>query len=550
MNRFGKIYPEKNDQLFSYVMYGISSVVLLIIFVENFILSSSFDILRFREIDDVAFQEVLRRAHLQIEAGHLSQLFSLNDYAYGWIFWFPLAIMTYPLYLLSVHFAIDWPLIVTPRQLSLVFGIASLLLIRKILKKYGAPEYLAAAGFLMFLLFPSFGYASLRFGTINEVMFFSVLSVYLAVKDDISTSRGRFLVVSALSLAGGVKLSGLFILPLIFLLVAIRYEFKSIRLFLFDLMVSASMFAVLLIGFSNPSLFFYPFSPSYGKEYFETLSYFMSVAKLETGPPDGLTRFYHFFFGSNVNVICMIFLSCGLVIQAIKKNNNRFDMFAINFIIIASVIYLLNYTYDINRATSYFTSVSFLLLLGILFIGTLRLGKTVLIFMILLQFLDLRNRALLEYNNPSIVGWNLLSSYIKNEYSYDRIADYNEIKNCAGVINRSWSGHIFVDYTVQTGFNSLSYPNACTSIAWNNLSRDGKYCSRSVDYIVLDKNAPGALPKDLFDLKLKESVPKVASGLLIDRESRNNISNGEYFDGRRFVEVCDLKTAKVYSARN
>lgn len=553
MDRFDKYAPTNNDHLFAYVAYGISAVVLCALFVENFVLSSSFDILGFRAIDDVAFQEVLRRIHLTIESGQFNQLYNINDYAYGWIFWFPLALITYPLYFASAHFAIDWPLIVAPRQISLAFGIASLLLIRKILKKYGAPEYLAAAGFLVFLLFPSFGYASLRFGTINAVMFFSVLSFYLAVRENVSTSRSRFFVVCALALAGGVKLSGLFILPLIFLLIAIRYEFKSIYVLLRDLMVSMALFGVLLIAFSNPSLFAYKFEPKYGQEYFHILSYFIGVAKLETGPSDPFIRFYSFFFGSPVNAICVSIVFFGLIMQAIKSKTNRLDMLASCGLITVVLAYLLFAVKDISRATSYFTGVSFLLLLGLLFLGGLRRGKAVLIGIIFLQLLDLTYRALLQYNRPPIVNdvsWHHLSDYVKNVKSANYIGESKRIADCIGAKDKSWSGHLFVDFTVPTGFNSLSYPNACTSVAWNNLSQNGKYCSRQIDYIVLDKMAPGALPKELFDLKVKESDPKVASGLLLDRESRKIIANGDYFDGRLFIKVCDMDSVQVYAAES
>jgi len=96
----------------------------------------------FREIDDIAFQDTLRRVHLLIENAQYSEIWQINDYAYGWIYWAPTALITYPLYILSSHTGLDWPLIVTPRQFSLFFAILSLFVLRKILTKIGVSQWL------------------------------------------------------------------------------------------------------------------------------------------------------------------------------------------------------------------------------------------------------------------------------------------------------------------------------------------------------------------------------------------------------------------------
>jgi hypothetical protein len=547
MNRFENSVATRADVLFAHAAYGISAVILVTLFVENFVLSSGFDILRFREIDDVAFQETLRRVHLAIEAGQFRHLFVINDYAYGWVFWFPLALVTYPLYLVSTHFAIDWPLIVAPRQISLAFGIATLLLMRKIFKKYGMPEWIAAAGFLVFLLFPSFGYTSLRFGTVNEVMFFSVLSLYLAVAENHSTLRGRLFAAAALALAGGVKLSGLLISPLIVALIALRYEFKSFSVLARDLMLSTALFVVLLIAFSSPYLFAYPFQPQYGQEYFKTLSYFIGVTKLATGPLEPFERFYSVFFGSVANAICMSILFFGLLMHALKSKADRLDALASIGVLLLIVAYLFYSVKNGNSAALYLTSISFLLLFGLLYFSGLRGGKIILIVIISLELMDLTHRAWLQYEIAS-ASWNHLAYYIKGVKSIHDIDESSLISDCIGAKDKNWGSHLFVDHTVPTGFNSLHYPKACISVAWNNLSPDGKYCDRKIDYIVMDKLAPGSLPGDLFDSMVKTADPKIASDLLVDRESRKTIANGDHFDGRHFVKTCDLDTVQVYAA--
>jgi hypothetical protein len=62
----------------------------------------------------------------------------------------------------------------------------------------------------------------------------------------------------------------------------------------------------------------------------------------------------------------------------------------------------------------------------------------------------------------------------------------------------------------------------------------------------MDKQAPGALPQDRFDIEVKNSDPKIAINLLLDRQSRQSIVNGDYFDGLRFEKICNFDRIEVY----
>jgi hypothetical protein len=546
-----KSSPHTKAELFlTYAAYGVSAIILIILFIENFIFSSGFDILRFREIDDVAFQDTLRRTHLAISSDRFSQLLVINDYAYGWIFWFPLALITYPFYLLSAHFLIDWPLIVFPRQISLGFGIASLFLLRKILKKYGTPEWVAAACVFVFLLFPSFGFFSLRFGTVNEVLFFCLLSLFLTVADDPSTLRGRLLISISLALAGGVKLSGLLIAPLIVVMVAIRYKYRSLAVLIRDLALVTAVFLICLIAFSNPALIAYPFQIEYWQDYHKTLSYFIATTQQANGPLNPFKRGYSIFFGS---VGCLVYISLlfwGLCMRAVKADAKRLDLLAIIVTLLFVATYLFYFVRNGNSATLYFTSISFLLLFGLPFLCDLPRGKIILGAVIFLELIDLSIRVSAQRGSDiQATSLNHLTYYMKDFQSIHLIKESNRISECIRAKDKKWDAHVFVDFTVPTGLNSLSFPNACISVAWNNLSSIGKYCGhREIDYIVLDKQAPGALSQDLFETKIKSLNPKMASDLLIDRDSRRAIINGDYFDGRHFTKACDLDTVLVYQA--
>lgn len=538
----------KSDVVFSLAAYIIACIIVLILFFENFVFSSGFDTLQFREIDDLAFQASLRKIHLWINSGQLFRLFVLNDYAYGWIFWFPIGLITYPLYLISTHFAIDWPLIVVPREISLAFAIGTLLIVRQILKIYHASEWVLAGGMLVFLLFPIFGYISLKFGTSAEIMFFSALSLYLAISDCPSTKRGRIFAVSALALAASVKLSGLFIAPLIVLIIALRYKFNTFSKVAYDFMFSSILFIFLLIVFSNPSLLAYPFSHKLGQHYFEILTHFIGVTKNDSLPINQLNKFYDAFLGSIVNLIWMSILTFGLIGHAIRSKYDRLDFFSIILVLVLIVTYLF---YEIGGSLYiqiYFTSVSFLLLLGLIFYNHSNFGKFILIMISLLELTDLINKAYKDYTSDASSNIGHLMYFIKDIKSENAFNESKKLNNCLNIKNKNWSGHIFIDYDVPNAFNSLSYPSACISYAWNNLSATKKYCGISVDYIVMNKRSPGMLEKDKFEARIKISSPKIVQELLEDRESRRKIMAGDFFDNHQYIKKCDLESMLVYEA--
>ena len=100
----------------------VSSICLIFIFffIQNFIFSSSFDILLFRSVDDYAFQSSMRSIHENMMQLKVDKLFIINDYGYGWIFWIIHSLITFPFYLISI-LGYDFLLISMARNISLLF---------------------------------------------------------------------------------------------------------------------------------------------------------------------------------------------------------------------------------------------------------------------------------------------------------------------------------------------------------------------------------------------------------------------------------------------
>jgi len=107
------------------------------------------------------------------------QLVKINDYGYGWIFWFFMAACTYPFYLLNKYYSIACPLIVAPRQISLIFKCLSLYYLCKLFRvlEFDKFTFSISIALLCFSLLPTFGYFSLRLSNLSSVMF-SLLSLY------------------------------------------------------------------------------------------------------------------------------------------------------------------------------------------------------------------------------------------------------------------------------------------------------------------------------------------------------------------------------------
>ncbi len=280
------------------------------LFFENFIYATSFGELTFREIDDLAFQTSLRKIHQNLDSGNFVSLLKLNDYGYGWIYWFSVSLVTYPLYLLHKFQSISWPIIVAPRQISLLFSCLSLLYFKKIFDFLKYDKIKTAVLLLCFSLLPSFGYFSLRFGTVSPIMFFSILALFYSFRvyrDKIGTAYQSLI---AISIASSIKLSGLLIAPVAFFLLSINLleskNYKAIcRNFLY--------LFLLTVLFTIPWAYLLPFayfvSDSFYKynqaliNYFSIMNHFVEVTNISSVSDTPYKDFIEIYSQINLNIV-------------------------------------------------------------------------------------------------------------------------------------------------------------------------------------------------------------------------------------------------------
>lgn len=341
--------PEEDFPWFrlTYILYFLAFSYF---FAQNFVFSSSFELLHFRGGDDIAFQAYLRAAHEDFE------LFGLNGYAYGWIYWFPLIVITYPFYLLSIYFGIDMPLLVAPRMLSLFFTLGSAYILYKIARFYTADKFLIALILLLFLSFPGTGFFAMRFGTVAETQFFSALAFYLTISRKIYDCKSIALIGLTTAAAIAVKVSCILIVPIIALILADRLEWKINR----ENIIRLVLFVIgLTIGFlllAQPD--------------FKGILHQIQTNHTSYGnPPTIVDNFTKGVAGTSLHPIALIGLFVALLWLGVKEMRKRRDFLFLFFTLLINTLYLIvTIKKGIFYVNAYVPVFIYLALLGTIFL--------------------------------------------------------------------------------------------------------------------------------------------------------------------------------------
>lgn len=537
------------QRTFTLVCYALVLAIVGVLFVENFVFSSSFAYLGFREVDDVAFQTTIRNVHLKVLGGTIGKLFNINDYAYGWVYWVTISVVTFPLFLLSHFLGVDWPLIVAPRQISLLFAVLSMLVLRKILKSFSAPEWLAAGAVLMFALLPTTGYFSMRFGTVNAVMFFSMLAVYFAMRDRELDKPELIRISMTLAVSGAIKLTGLLVAPVVFYFVLKRLKGRRLDSELRSLLVKgAIVFAVALVLLTAPQLPYLVFRPERLARFFDNLAHFIEVTRIPSGPTDPFERFYVGALGSLQMATVYAALGLGLLVGALSEKARRLDFLAVIVVLLLISLYVMTSVKNALSIGSYLTGISFLLFLGLQPLRKLPGAMLVMAVLIGLLFLDVLDRGEKAYETSG-TKWSHVSYFAKQSASADNIRQAERVLQCIQNEKPLDSvRHIFMDYMAPSLINPLNLPDACLSLAWDNLAPEGAYCDRPVEFLVLDGRAVGNLPPDDFNARLQSTNAATAAGYQRDRASREALRSTGRFGAQTFHKVCESGSLQVYAA--
>lgn len=484
-------------------------------FMQNFVFSSNLDQLSFRTVDDLAFQYTLRNNH-----EHL-RFFGLNSYAYGWLFWFPVTVLTYPAYLISKYGGDDTLLIVIPRNISLLFTIGTMIVLYKICCHYTRNNLLVATALILFLSFPTTGYFSLRFGTVSQTAFFSALAFYIAISRKSYDVKSIGYIGAAAGAALAVKLSAMLILPFIGLILADRLNwkiskenFKKAGIF-----IGTAIVTYLALGQPN-------FREILAQIQTTKISYGDNLPLIDNLQASIFGPFLHQF-------IFAIFLT-GLLVLAVRNiRNNRDYLFVFISILMCTAYLLATIKMGAAYISVYATVYMYLLLLGVVSLDYLKAGSQIAVCGILIV-----SGVLLNFENiyskdaeKLPISWNSFYLAQEDDATLANIEAQNKINLILNKKGWKREGHISIlrDYRSPEVISSVK-SNVDMIVSYDNftLILNGKKSS-IYDLIVFSKSGVGFMTAEDFD----------------KRSSNADASILEVYQGDRAFVTEFLKTRKL-----
>ncbi|MEE6249967.1 MAG: hypothetical protein VX583_06170, partial [Bdellovibrionota bacterium] len=327
-----KFFAEVRDSRVAQILLFAHFLYFVFLFLQLFEISSSYEVLILREVDDIAFQHSLRKIHNMWGLLEFGRGLRMNDYAYGSLFWNVHALATYPFYLLR-NLIGESPLIVSARMISFLFSYLGLVYLFKILKYFRVKTAQALAILLLFCSFPTFAYFSQRFGTVAMVFCFSVSSIYYALQFD-GSKDSRKKLIWAFALCVGTKLSGILIAPVIALLVFFHYfeqEKKSFLEALTNTMVLAFKSSLLGTLLMAPGLFAGVIKFEYATAFLNTLSHHLGTVSTGQSTFSFADNFLYGVFSFSLSPILYFCLAVLFLIYAFKdwlkeKTSNHLNL--------------------------------------------------------------------------------------------------------------------------------------------------------------------------------------------------------------------------------
>lgn len=503
----------------------------LYLFFQLFIFSQNSSLLYFREVDDMAFQVHLKEAHEQY------RLFKISGYAYGWLYWFPLVIATYPFHYLHSYFDIDMPLMVIPRLFSLSFTYAGAALLYRIAGLYTKDSILKWSTLFLFLSFPITGYFSQRFGTVGQTMFLAMLSTYFAARKEQMERKDLIQVSLCMAMAAATKLSGLLIAPLVTLLVFDRYRWSFRKEALKDYGLGMVVFALatLLLG-------------QYNKR--ELLS---QIKLTQTNQGAYVGPYLSFFQGiANLSLPSSIFftLLAALFFESWRrwKRGEARAKDPLYFLISLGFISLyLIFTVKMGNfyISTYFTSVAFLLPLGMLafhFFPTHYRPYPAIAFVLLSLFLN-KERIIVADGHDYPVSWNAYYLKARSPKIQKELAVQQKLREqLAPFIATITPFEIFRDYRVP-GPCSILDQGARDVITYDNFHI---YPQKAYDLIGLSKSSHAFLDKESFHKQFGNIAPKSLEGFTKNRQWVQNFIKTQKLEGTNYQVLFEDESLIYY----
>lgn len=338
-------------------------------FTENFILSESWEVLSLRSIDDYAMQDSVRSMQRALLSGDWKRVFGFFDYAYGNAFWLFNAILLFPFYFIDNAQV----LIVVGRQVSLIFVFSSIyivgLVVDKLRPNAGSLKYPIL---IALATMPMVAIISTKLHVNAQSIFFGLLSFYILIKPKLINSRSILLSALFAALAIGFKLTGIFITPLLCILLLDKLRVKGIKNATLKTAGYLAFIIALAMILTAPKVILFPFFINDLELTYKTFSLFknMQSSEIQISKEFLLSTFSFYFHPFGLSVI---FISFALLIFDDIKKRSFTSLYIFCSIALTILVLIITTHKGPDYIATYFLSVAFFIPLGLLGVGCLKL---------------------------------------------------------------------------------------------------------------------------------------------------------------------------------
>jgi hypothetical protein len=512
-------------------------------FLENFVLSASWEVLTLRSIDDYAMQDSVRSMQKALVAGNWTQIFSFFDYAYGNAFWILNSILLLPFYLLNEAQA----QIIIGRQISLFFVFGGIYIIGLIIDRIRPDAiFLKYPVLIAIASTPMVAIISTKLHVNAQTVFFGILSFYLLIRDDEIKKQSMLFSSLFAGLAIGFKLTGIFIIPLLVITLLDKLKKRGTK---YAAIVAAGYFFITMIiavVCTTPVILFFPFYVDELTGIYKKFLLFKNMASEEVEISlIILTDSIRFYFSLLTTIV--IITSFFFLIYSDIKKKQYISAYIFCSIIFTVLIVLLVVDKGPVYISTYILSLAFFIPLGLLGIATLKNAPNFLMIILAYCFVvfglfydnEYRTELLAAYKS-NVPGTNSYFAMVKTEPIKRQILALEEMRKL--VYPLPFPVRILLDNT--SVFPATQFTDG-VEIAINYGNLKEKSTQGDFDYILLNSNDYHGKMLNRFDYNLDLSNNSRATYIL-EEETRNTLRNTGVFYGKKYNLVYCGYDALLY----
>lgn len=529
------------------VLFFIISYITVIVFLENFVHSSDFSILSLRCIDDVAFQASLNK-YFNVSG---SDLLLMNDYGYGWFFWFPMYLLTYPAHLLQSATGVGWLLIVLPRMHSLFFAVMCSILAYKIVSVYTDNGWIKMVVVMLMPMFPVDGYMAGRFSPNNQTACFAMLSLYLLIKNNNIDRKKLRSVLCIFALAMATKASAVCIAPMLTLLILSKYNWRFSKSNLIVWIQESVLAIFLMLFFMSPAVMLPFVNFNNAKQSANILLTYILERQTNADIVENVFYTIGFSMGKNVGVFLIAMLMFSAIIIYRNREEKRKDYLWISLGYLVGLIYL-SATVSVGSiyVFNYLFPICFAFPFGFLGLQYIKIKneqvKKIVIICVSIFFTGLQLYNIAEKINCES-EYNLLAYYQNSRKSEEKKKCIYAMEKTLDELNMEQI-NLCIDYLGPISFYSVqehSNVGICLSY-WNNM---GELYNDNTNIIVLSKDSIGFYSDSEFENEINSLDIREKDKYLKDRNARNMLVQTDSYAGKEWEKIYEDDYTYMYKLK-